>query len=318
MSELEPTEPETPADRARRALANRDYAGLQSALADHPELLTDTSTAGDLFVQACHIDKGRAALQILFNHGLDPHMIARGYPLIFLAASRGHVAAIDMLIDRGVDVRSTFQGRNLLSLARGDAVGYLIKLGVPYDKPADDGNTILHIAARQNKEVLIDMIARGMDVNARNDNGFTPLHFAAIEGYDDHITILLDAGADINARTTKTANPISYIGLFSAGKKSIPAGSTALDIVLWQRQSALMTNSAKWNSLRDMLISRGARRNRANIFNARIAEIGCWTAILLMIPLGIFVLMFNAIGAIIGLVIKPFRSTTRANPPNRT
>lgn len=41
----------------------------------------------------------------------------------------------------------------------------------------------------------------GFDVNARDDNGFTPLHFAAARGDHDLIMYLLEKGADVKARS---------------------------------------------------------------------------------------------------------------------
>ena len=37
------------------------------------------------------------------------------------------------------------------------------------------------------------------DINMRDENGMTPLHFAADRGFDDIVKLLLDHGADVNA-----------------------------------------------------------------------------------------------------------------------
>ncbi|WP_292250982.1 ankyrin repeat domain-containing protein, partial [Marivivens sp.] len=41
----------------------------------------------------------------------------------------------------------------------------------------------------------------GADVNARTEDGRTPLHYAASFGTPENIIALLNAGADVNART---------------------------------------------------------------------------------------------------------------------
>ena len=43
-------------------------------------------------------------------------------------------------------------------------------------------------------------IKAGADLNARDMWGETPLHYAAMEGYTDSVNVLLEAGADVNAR----------------------------------------------------------------------------------------------------------------------
>jgi ankyrin repeat protein len=44
-------------------------------------------------------------------------------------------------------------------------------------------------------------IAAGTDVNARNENGDTPLHNAAEWGYKEIVELLIAEGADVNAKT---------------------------------------------------------------------------------------------------------------------
>ena len=54
-----------------------------------------------------------------------------------------------------------------------------------------------------------DTSAAGVDVNARNPGGFTPLHLAARYAADATlIWILVDAGADVNAKSESGATPL--------------------------------------------------------------------------------------------------------------
>jgi ankyrin repeat protein len=49
------------------------------------------------------------------------------------------------------------------------------------------------------------LIERGAAVNQGDNSGFTPLHLAAANGYLEIARLLLEAGADANARTSETA-----------------------------------------------------------------------------------------------------------------
>lgn len=61
-------------------------------------------------------------------------------------------------------------------------------------------DTGLQIAARSGNAVMVKLLLNaGADVNARNHEGFTPLHEAAFNGNDSIAEILLNSGADVNA-----------------------------------------------------------------------------------------------------------------------
>ena len=64
----------------------------------------------------------------------------------------------------------------------------------------------LHVAARhESPEVAALLIERGAKVNARDDNGWTPLHYALLDGHDRPAfrtaKVLLEQGADVRAAT---------------------------------------------------------------------------------------------------------------------
>jgi len=78
----------------------------------------------------------------------------------------------------------------------------LIANGADVNAKSDDGWTPLHQAAnnghKEIAELLIDKVA---DVNAMSDIGRTPLYWAADSGYKEIIELLIAKGADVNAKT---------------------------------------------------------------------------------------------------------------------
>ena len=55
-----------------------------------------------------------------------------------------------------------------------------------------------------NIEAVKQHLAAGTDVNAKDDNGWTPLHFAVYYGHKEIVELLLANGADTSAKNTPT------------------------------------------------------------------------------------------------------------------
>ena len=70
------------------------------------------------------------------------------------------------------------------------------------------------------QEVIQTLVDAGADINARNNDGETPLHNAATTNTPEVIQALLDTGADINARNNDGDTPLDL-----AIKKRQPACS---------------------------------------------------------------------------------------------
>jgi hypothetical protein len=62
-------------------------------------------------------------------------------------------------------------------------------------------------AAKGNTEAVKQHLAAGVDVNAKNDNGATPLHGAAFTGRMEVVELLIANGADVNAKRSDGATP---------------------------------------------------------------------------------------------------------------
>merc|ERR1712098_157071 len=77
-----------------------------------------------------------------------------------------------------------------------------------------DGWTALHCAVREKSpEIANALIEAKVSLEAKTWHGSTALHLAALANYNDNLKIgrmLLDAGADVNARDNYQRTPLSY------------------------------------------------------------------------------------------------------------
>ena len=86
-----------------------------------------------------------------------------------------------------------------------------LRLGGDVNARDKDGNTPLHWAVWYGHDNIVELLlAAGADVNARDEDGKTPLHLAAQWGREGCARLLLAAGADVNARDNYGNTPLYY------------------------------------------------------------------------------------------------------------
>ena len=69
---------------------------------------------------------------------------------------------------------------------------------------------IWEAARTGNIEAVKQHLAAGVDVNAKNDRGWTPLHRAAWGRHTEIVELLITNGADVNAKDDRGATPLHH------------------------------------------------------------------------------------------------------------
>jgi ankyrin repeat protein len=92
-----------------------------------------------------------------------------------------------------------------MDLAREGRTAELVEFldhGLPVDVADRDGNTLLMLAAYHGHADTVEtLVARGADVDRRNDRDQSPVAGAIFKGEESVVRILVEAGADLDAGT---------------------------------------------------------------------------------------------------------------------
>ena len=91
--------------------------------------------------------------------------------------------------------------------------------GADIDARDESGNTPLHFAAERSSACAVRaLIDAGADVNARANNNATPLHLAAKTRDDEILRALLEAGADANAINRRGLTPLFHAAIWGTAE----------------------------------------------------------------------------------------------------
>lgn len=148
-------------------------------------------------------------------------------------AKEGTERQIKDAIKKGLDVNAVIDGETFLWLGaenkRPGVISALIHSGADINAKGDEGNTPLgHAAAmNSNSEAISVFIKAGADVNAKSISGYTPLFYAAEKNPNPRIIkTLANGGANVNVKDIAGCAPIFY----AASKNPNPEVITALSI----------------------------------------------------------------------------------------
>lgn len=178
--------------------------------------LQSNEDGNTVFMAAAAYNRDTATLGLLRPYAGDINRKNNaGETALSLAARSNSADVMQYLIRMGADVRASDEkGRNLgyfllESYSRRQSKEFLPKLevlasnGFSLAQPQADGSTIYHMAVAKNDLELLKMLQPyKADINAKNTEGLTALHRAAMMSKDDVILkYLLEIGADKTLKT---------------------------------------------------------------------------------------------------------------------
>jgi ankyrin repeat protein len=148
-----------------------------------------------------------AATEVLLDHGVDVS-VRRGRSWmdpLETAVAWDSVDVARLMLERGVHERSGTSKNKLLSLAfhyNSPSTAKLLleqQYGVDVTQEGYFGGSFLHAAAKNGcTDLILPLIERGLDIEAKSSSGRTPLQLAVSEGHITVVNILLANGAKVD------------------------------------------------------------------------------------------------------------------------
>jgi ankyrin repeat protein len=180
---------------------------------------------------------GTAIVALMLAKGADVNSAGgrRGDTALAVAANSGNAAAVKFLLDHGADPNKLDAGGmsplNRASYGkRSDSVRALLLKKVDvnnantFSGPPQRNGVVnrLHITALHNAstfgppDMVRDLLKAGANVNAPDNRGLTPLHFAVASDRPsiEIVRALLAAGADVNTADTTGETPLDWASKF--------------------------------------------------------------------------------------------------------
>ena len=154
----------------------------------------------------------RGKLTLLFSFPLGPPVAEDHSDFVFVLTDRDGDPI--RVLARLLAAEDVLPYDNLIdAVLAGDfeAVKALIDAGADLNIQDDDGDTPLHWAADGYTDIARALIDAGADLNIQDDDGWTPLHWVAGSGYTDIARALIDAGADLNIQDDDGWTPLHQV-----------------------------------------------------------------------------------------------------------
>ena len=215
-----------------------------------------------------------AVVEQLLAAGADSEIRAAYFTVEYrpldIAANLGHVDVVRALLRRGSSVKTSENEHGFTSLHRaaccdrrgdnGDVIRVLLEAGADIEAKTNDGSTPLHGAAYERLRTsgtILALLQGGASVDVRMSGDYTPLHLACQESCVCNVEALLHWGADETLTTSSGETAEDMLGEWDRRDLS---GDEDEDAHIYADSSEGQERSANDQRIRHMLARAPADR----------------------------------------------------------
>ncbi|MEW6737979.1 MAG: ankyrin repeat domain-containing protein, partial [Acidobacteriota bacterium] len=222
-------------------------------------------------------------VKVLLEKGANPNQTSEssyGYDHItplMTAVKYSYIDIVKVLLDQGANINFR-SGRDIsaLDLAVENDLPNIVRLLL--DRGADNGNSLysreaLIWAAKYNYyDILQKLLDKGVDLNAKDKTGKTPLIEVATNGYNNAVRLFIDKGADLNATDIQGQTALFGAVISAATSNTATSDTSILELLLNKGADLQARDVQDWTpfmwaanlgriEIVNLLLSRGAKVN---------------------------------------------------------
>jgi Ankyrin repeats (many copies)/Ankyrin repeat len=264
------------------AIINKKYLLIMTIrVSDYifSQICEETDRLSDFAKKATHEVYSALVLSLFYErrHELSPHLIERA--IAILPSSQWETKEAIALFS----ILDTGDLENFLSLLESACAAGNLALVQRLLTSCNDTPAIykaLQCASRCGHAKIVHFLIEHTQVDVNLKHGafeMTPLHEASQYGHEHVATLLLNHGAEVNARNSSLETPLhiasqrghlEVVRLLCNRGAHLNAedffGNTPLDLVFVENQELLLMGQIDQNPIRQFLLSRGAQSNIVN------------------------------------------------------
>ena len=235
------------------AVFTGDLAAVKQALTDGADPNAKDSQSGSTMLATAALMGHTEVVALLLEHGAEVNAKSRdGSTPLHTAAFLGRVETVKLLLEKGADTTlrnnmggTAIEGAKLNWLMTKGIVGMLqieideaevkagrievIKLLSEQPNNASQSHNLWEVVAAGELSAIKDALGDSVDLNAQDPQfGITPLAWAALMGQTKVVALLLEHGADINAKNRDGATPLhsaAFLGRVETVKLLLEKGA---------------------------------------------------------------------------------------------
>lgn len=195
-----------------------DHKDTVSALAKAGAKINVQSRDGMTPLMLSLLHKNLAIASWLLKNKADLYPSdSRGWAALRYAAVAGNTAIIEQMLrfgDANPNKHDNDYVTPIMTAARHgtlEAVKMLIGYGAEISSGDDKERTPLIYAATASRQMLNLLLLRGADINAKDQDGWTALHYAVLYENINNVKLLIQKGAEVNVATSDGEYPLHIV-----------------------------------------------------------------------------------------------------------